>query len=182
MRRVRRQRDGGFPRAFLQGSVPHVGLLRFVHFYLYRGPVAVASLVCLGAHKVSTRPPTALQLHCTSSSHWGWSRFSCGGLFQVVGQVGGSVALSVEVTPKRSKERCGSSQRLQGQSPKTSQRLERQSLKKVQSTWPAESGWTSEGFWQFVQKVQSTWSVRWDRTSEGFCRPVDLACRVWQDK
>ena len=39
---------------------------------------------------------------------------------------------------------------------------------KVQSTWPAESGWTSEGFWQFAHKVQSTWPVQCGRTSEGF--------------
>ena len=52
------------------------------------------------------------------------------GFFQVVGQVGRSVAQSVEVTPKRSKERGGRGQRLHGQGPKTSQRLERQSLKK----------------------------------------------------
>ena len=53
-----------------------------------------------------------------------------GGFFQVVGQVGRSAAQSVVVTPKRSNDRDGWSQRLQGQSPKTSQRLERQSLKK----------------------------------------------------
>ena len=55
--RVRRQRDGGFHRAFLQRLVPQVGPLRFVLFCLFRGPEAVAYLVCLWAHKVSTRPP-----------------------------------------------------------------------------------------------------------------------------
>ena len=69
VRRVRRQRDGGFPRAILQGSVPQDGLLRYVHFYLYRGPEAVACLVRLGAHKVSTRPPRGrCSLSCILSS------------------------------------------------------------------------------------------------------------------
>ena len=81
------------------------------------------------------------------------------GFFQVVGLVGRSVAQSVEATPKGSKDRGEWSQRLQEQSPKTSQRLERQS-QKVQSTWPAESGWTIEGFRHFVHKVQSTWPVQ----------------------
>ena len=31
--------------------------LRFVHFYLFRGPEAFAYLVYLGVHMVSTRPP-----------------------------------------------------------------------------------------------------------------------------
>ena len=57
VRRARRQRDGGFPRAFLQGSASQSGLLRFVHFYLHRGSEAVSYLVRFGAHKVSTRPP-----------------------------------------------------------------------------------------------------------------------------
>ena len=75
------------------------------------------------ATKCTCTTATALQLHCTSGSHWGWSRFSCGGFFQVVGQVGRSVAQSVEVTPKRSIERGGRSQRLRGPSPQKSQRL-----------------------------------------------------------
>ena len=98
------------------------------------------------------QPP--LQLHCPSGGHWGWSKFLVVGFSQVVGQVGRSVAQSVEVTPKMSKERGEWSQRLQGQSPTTSQRLERQSLKSPVDL--AESGWTSEGFLQFVHKVQSS--------------------------
>ena len=42
---------------FFKGSFPQDGLLIFFHFYLVRGPEAFAYLVCLGAHKESTRPP-----------------------------------------------------------------------------------------------------------------------------
>ena len=112
------------------------------------------------ATKHTSTTATALQLHFASGSHWGWSRFSCGGFFQVVGQVSRSVAQSVEVTPKRSKERGGRSQRLQGQSPQNESETRETESQKVQSTWSAERGWTSEGFWQYVHKVQSTWPVQ----------------------
>ena len=52
------------------------------------------------ATKHTSTTATALQLHCTSGSHLGWSRFPVVGFFQVVGQVCRSVAQSVEVTPK----------------------------------------------------------------------------------
>ena len=69
VRRARRQRDGGFPRAFFQGSVSQGGLLRFVHFNLHRGSEAVSFFVRLGAHKVRTRPPRGrCSLSCTLSS------------------------------------------------------------------------------------------------------------------
>ena len=45
-----------FCPGFLLGRAELSGL-RFVHFYLFRGPEAFAYLVYLGAHKVSTRPP-----------------------------------------------------------------------------------------------------------------------------
>ena len=117
------------------------------------------------ATKHTSTTATALQLHCTSGSHWGWSRFSCGGFFLVVGQVGRSVAQSVDVTPKRPKARGWRSQRLQGQSPKNesetretkSQKSSRPGLSSgtgqvkasgAQSTWPVQCGRTSEGFWK----------------------------------
>ena len=106
---------------------------------------------------------TATRCTCNSTARlvilWGWSRFPVCGLSLVVGDVGRSVAQSVEVTPKRSKERGGRSQRLQGQSPKNESETRETEAQKVQSTWPAESGWTSEGFWQFEHKVQSNWPV-----------------------
>ena len=69
VRRARRQRDGGFPRAFPQGSVSQGGLPRFVHFHLHWGSEAVSYLVRLGAHKVSTMPPRGrCSLSCTLSS------------------------------------------------------------------------------------------------------------------
>ena len=62
--------------------------------------------------------------------------------------------------PKRSKERGGRSQRLQGQSPKTSQRLEKQSLK--QSSRPGLSSVTG--------RVKASGS------------PVELACLSQRDR
>ena len=45
-----------FCPGFLLGRAELSGL-RFVHFYLFRGPEAFAYLVYLGVHMVSTRPP-----------------------------------------------------------------------------------------------------------------------------
>ena len=106
---------------------------------------------------------TALQLHCTSGSHWGWSRFPVVSFFQVVGQVGRSVAQLVEVTPNRCKDRGGWSQRLQEQCPKTSQILERQSLKKS-----SRPGLSSETGQVKASATQTYWPVQCDGTSEGF--------------
>ena len=82
------------------------------------------------------------------------------GFFQVVGLVGRSVAQSVEVTPKGFKDRGERSQRLQGQSPQTSQRLERQSLKK--SSRP--------GLSSVAGQVKASGS------------PVELACLIQRER
>ena len=136
----------------------------------------------------SQRPSAPAQPppQCNSTARpvilWGWSRFPVCGLSLVVGDVGRSVAQSVEATPKRSKERSGRSQRLQGQSPKTRQRLERQSLKKSSRPGQPKAVGRVKASDNFAHKVQSTWPVQCGRTSEGFWHPVDLACPVWQDK
>ena len=94
-----------------------------------------------------------------------------------MGQTGRSVAQSVEVTPKRFKER----ERLQGQSPTTSQRLERQSLTK--SSRPGQP--------KAVGRVKASGNLYKKYSRPGLSSaagqvkasgPVDLACPVWQDK
>ena len=49
VRRVRRQRHGGFPRAFLQGSVPQDGPVRYVLFNLHRG-LRLFFTLCASGH------------------------------------------------------------------------------------------------------------------------------------
>ena len=134
------------------------------------------------ATKHTSTTATALQLHCTSGSHCGWSRFPVIGFFQVVGQVGRSVAQSVEVTPKRSTERGGWSRRLQGRSPKTNQRLERQSLEK--SSRPGQP--------KAVGRVKASGNLYTKSSRPGLSSvagqvkapgsPVELACLIQRDR
>ena len=69
------------------------------------------------------------------------------------------MAQSVEVTPKRSKERGGRSQRLQGQSPQN----ESETKSPVDFGQPKAVG-TSEGFWA----VELACLIQRERTSEVF--------------
>ena len=73
---------------------------------------------------------------------------------QVVGDVGMSVAQSVDVSHKFHRK---------GGNEKGSQRIFRDRVSKAQSTWPAESGETVKASGNFVKS------------------PVDLACPVWLD-
>ena len=95
------------------------------------------------------------------------------------------MAQLVEVTPKRSKERCGRSQRLQGQSPKNESGLERQSLKRSSRpgqpkavrrvkassnlyTKSSRLGLSGETGQVKASGAQSSCPVQCGRTSEGF--------------
>ena len=98
------------------------------------------------------------------------------GFFQVVGQVGRSVALSVEVTPKRSKDRGGWSQRLQGQSLKKSSRLgQPKAVGRVKPSGNLYTKSSRPGLSSETGQVKTSGSpvelaclIQRERTSEGF--------------
>ena len=250
VRRARRQRDGGFPRACLQGSVPRVGLLRFVLFYLHWGSKTVAYRVCLGVNSVELKDgPKACRFQVTLSHNQlnqgsnpktarvrgpinqrtsRRGKFRDGSAMRKVLIARGvtpqrpsapaqppphcnSIALRVvtgvgqgflvvvsfrlwvrcvglwrcrwKSLPRDPKKGVGGVRDSRDKSPKTSQRLERQSLKK--SSRPSQPKAVGRvKVWQILQKVQSPWPVHCGRTSEGFWKSsrTGLSHPARQDK
>ena len=123
-------------------------------------------------HTPHNRHRAATPQHVRSNSGIGQGFPVCG-LPLVVGDVGRSLAQSVEVSPTRSKEGGGHA--------KGSQRLPRDRVSKSPVDLASRKrvgGVKASGN---LHKVQSTWPVQCGRTSEGFWHPVHLACPVWQD-
>ena len=126
----------------------------------------------------SQRPSTPAQPTPRSNSTarlvrlWGWSRFVV-----VVGDVGRSVAQSVEVTPKRSKERGWQESETPGTESQNESETRETESQKVQSTWPARMRLDDvKASGNLHTKSSRPGLSSAARQSAGFWHPVDLAC------